>query len=137
MPGLIQRYSASAEHAALLSTRPHTPARARPLAAARTEAASWYAAAVPPPVAPAAHNVTDDATEPIPPPAVELSLAQRTVLDAGVAPDQHKILRTDPSRMGLLAATRYVLSVRTNVVLVVSSACPFCPLPPPPSPRLR
>ncbi|OCH95912.1 hypothetical protein OBBRIDRAFT_830511 [Obba rivulosa] len=56
MPGLVQRYNISAEHAKLLSTRPshqrtshaRSPSAARPLAAARAEATSWYAAAVPP-----------------------------------------------------------------------------------------
>ncbi len=50
---------------------------------------------------------------------------QRAALDRGVAPDPRSVLRTDPRRMGIVSATRYVLRVRTNVVLIVSSACAY------------
>jgi predicted MFS family arabinose efflux permease len=35
------------------------------------------------------------------------------------------VLDADPGRMSLLAATRYVLRVRTNVILIVASACGY------------
>jgi predicted MFS family arabinose efflux permease len=43
----------------------------------------------------------------------------------GVAPDAGLVLEEDPRRMSLLAATRYVLGVRTNVVLILASACGY------------
>src|SRR5919202_890877 len=51
--------------------------------------------------------------------------AQRLSRERGLEPDPELVLRTDPRRMGLLAATRYVLSIRTNIVLIVSSACGY------------
>ena len=49
--------------------------------------------------------------------------AQRVSREKGVAPDQRQVLTRDPQRMGLLAATRYILSIRTNVIMIVASAC--------------
>jgi MFS family permease len=43
----------------------------------------------------------------------------------GVKPDPAQVLDEDPSKMGLIAATRYVLHIRTNVVLIVASACGY------------
>jgi MFS family permease len=51
--------------------------------------------------------------------------AQRLSRERGLEPDPELVLTTDPRRMGLLAATRYVLSIRTNIVLIVSSACGY------------
>jgi MFS family permease len=48
--------------------------------------------------------------------------AQRVSREKGVAPDDHLVLDTDARTMGLIAATRYVLSVRTNVAMIVASA---------------
>jgi MFS family permease len=48
--------------------------------------------------------------------------AQRIAADRGIYPDEALVLREDPRRMGLLSAVRYVLRVRTNVILIVSSA---------------
>lgn len=53
------------------------------------------------------------------------SRAQRAVLASGVEPDPRLVLREDPRRMSLWAAVRYVLRVRTNVVLIVASACGY------------
>lgn len=55
----------------------------------------------------------------------QMTDTQRAAMDRGVEPDPRTILRTDPRRMGILSATRYVLRVRTNVVLIVSSACAY------------
>jgi predicted MFS family arabinose efflux permease len=49
-------------------------------------------------------------------------LARRIVRRKGVAPDRALVLREDPDQMTLADAVRYVLRVRTNVVLIVSSA---------------
>ena len=51
--------------------------------------------------------------------------AQREAARRGVAPDPALVLDQDPRGMGLLATVRYVLAVRTNVVLVVAGACGY------------
>jgi MFS family permease len=43
----------------------------------------------------------------------------------GIEPDPARILDEDPEKMSLIAATRYVLHIRTNVVLIVASACGY------------
>ena len=48
--------------------------------------------------------------------------AQQLAHEKGIEPDPRLVLATDPRRLGLLAAVRYVLSVRTNVVLILASA---------------
>jgi MFS family permease len=48
--------------------------------------------------------------------------AQRIAWERGVEPDPELVLTRNPRRMGLLAATRYVLSIRTNVALILASA---------------
>jgi MFS family permease len=48
--------------------------------------------------------------------------AQRIAADHGITPDETLVLRRDARRMGLISAVRYVLRVRTNVILIVSSA---------------
>jgi MFS family permease len=47
--------------------------------------------------------------------------AQRLALERGIRPDPVLVARADP-KMGFFAAVRYVLAVRTNVVLIVSGA---------------
>jgi MFS family permease len=51
--------------------------------------------------------------------------AQQLARERRVEPDPELVLTTDPRRMGLVAATRYVLRIRTNVVLIVASACGY------------
>lgn len=55
----------------------------------------------------------------------QMTDTQRAAMDRGVEPDPRTVLRSDPRRMGIVSATRYVLRVRTNVVLIVSSACAY------------
>jgi MFS family permease len=52
----------------------------------------------------------------------ELSVAQETVEKRKVAPQPGMVLRSDPTKMGLWEATRYVLRVRTNLILIVASS---------------
>jgi MFS family permease len=52
----------------------------------------------------------------------EATDAQRLVVEHGIEPDPELVLHEDPRRLGLLEAARYVLRVRTNVVLIVASA---------------
>ncbi|MBO0713157.1 MAG: MFS transporter [Acidimicrobiales bacterium] len=51
--------------------------------------------------------------------------AQRLARDKRVRPHAEQVLRGDARRMGLRRAVAYVLSVRTNVILIISSACAY------------
>jgi MFS family permease len=51
--------------------------------------------------------------------------AQHLVRERGIDPDPALVLRQDPRRMNLVAATRYVLAIRTNVFLILASACGY------------
>jgi MFS family permease len=52
--------------------------------------------------------------------------AQRLAQEKGLAPEPELIVAPDEARrMGLVRATRYVLRVRTNVVLIAASACGY------------
>jgi MFS family permease len=51
--------------------------------------------------------------------------AQRVARERGIEPDPSRILREDPRKMGLIKATRYVLSIRSNVILIIASACGY------------
>jgi MFS family permease len=51
--------------------------------------------------------------------------AQRMALDRGLKPDPALVRLASGGRMGLGAAIRYVLRVRTNVALIVSGACGY------------
>jgi predicted MFS family arabinose efflux permease len=50
---------------------------------------------------------------------------QQLVHEAGIEPDPHLVLRGDVRHLNLIAATRYVLRVRTNVILIAASACGY------------
>jgi MFS family permease len=58
---------------------------------------------------------SDDGSDPA-------DLARDAVRDSDVSPQEHMVLRDDPKDMPLRSAVRYVLSVRSNVVLIVASA---------------
>jgi MFS family permease len=51
--------------------------------------------------------------------------AQAEAARRGIEPDPRLVLRTDPRRMGIVDTARYVLAVRSNVVLIVSGACGY------------
>jgi predicted MFS family arabinose efflux permease len=51
--------------------------------------------------------------------------AQRLARESGLGPDSDLVLTRDPRRLGIFAATRYVLRIRTNVVLISASACGY------------
>jgi MFS family permease len=53
---------------------------------------------------------------------VEPSLAPSVVHEKGIEPDPSLVLEDDPGQMSVWAAVRYVLRIRTNVVVIVSSA---------------
>jgi MFS family permease len=48
--------------------------------------------------------------------------AHQAILRRGVQPDPDRVLREDPSTLGVIAAVRYILSVPTNVLMIISSA---------------
>ena len=48
--------------------------------------------------------------------------AQRLARERGVEPDPELVLAEDPGRLHFIAATRYILRIRTNVILIVASA---------------
>jgi hypothetical protein len=50
------------------------------------------------------------------------TVAQRKVDDQNIPPDPDLVLHADPTRLTLWNAGRYVLRVRTNVVLIIASA---------------
>jgi len=51
--------------------------------------------------------------------------AQRLARERGLEPDPELVLTDDPRKLGLAAATRYILRIRTNVVLIIASACGY------------
>jgi MFS family permease len=48
--------------------------------------------------------------------------AQRLARERGVDPDPELVLAEDPGRLGFFSATRYILRIRTNVILILASA---------------
>jgi hypothetical protein len=68
----------------------------------------------------AAHRDLDEEAEPGD--GQEGELARAAASRRGIEPDPNLVLEEDPTRMGLIRATRYILSVRTNFVLIVSQA---------------
>jgi MFS family permease len=48
--------------------------------------------------------------------------AQRLARERGVDPDPELVLARNPRRLGFLSATRYILRIRTNVILILASA---------------
>jgi len=58
----------------------------------------------------AGHSVPDHRTD-----------AQRLALERGIRPDPALVARADP-KMGFFSAVRYVLAVKTNVILIISGA---------------
>ena len=69
------------------------------------------------------------ATEPPPPVAdgevLHETDAQRIARQIELEPDPHLVLDRDPRELGLVEATRYVLRIRTNIILVAASACGY------------
>jgi MFS family permease len=52
----------------------------------------------------------------------QITDAQRIARERGIEPDPELVLTGDPRRMRLPAAVRYVLSIKTNVALILASA---------------
>jgi len=55
----------------------------------------------------------------------EITDAQHLARERGIEPDPKLLLGRDPREMNLIAATRYILSIKTNVALIIASACGY------------
>lgn len=53
------------------------------------------------------------------------NVAHHVSRSKGVEPDLEQVLDSDPRRMGLWQATRYIMSIRTNVAMIVASALSY------------
>lgn len=51
--------------------------------------------------------------------------AQQLARERGIEPHPELVLTRDPRRLGVYAAARYVLRIKTNVVLIAASACGY------------
>ncbi|HEX4862569.1 MAG TPA: MFS transporter, partial [Acidimicrobiales bacterium] len=51
--------------------------------------------------------------------------AQRLAMERGIQPDPDKVVGPEIRSMGIIHAARIVLSIRTNVILIVASACGY------------
>ena len=52
----------------------------------------------------------------------EDEIAQEAIRRRGLQPDPERVLREDPRELPLVAAVRYILSVPTNVLMIISSS---------------
>jgi len=77
---------------------------------------AWFVARLPEPK----RGARDDSAE-----AARQTAAQQLARDRGIEPHPELVLSRDPSRLRLFAAVRYVLRIRTNVVLIAASACGY------------
>ena len=55
----------------------------------------------------------------------QTTAAQELARERGIEPHPELVLREDPRHLNLLDAARYVLRIRTNVVLIIASACGY------------
>jgi len=51
--------------------------------------------------------------------------AQRLARESALEPDPELVLQRDPRELNIVAATRYVLRIKTNIILVAASACGY------------
>jgi MFS family permease len=74
---------------------------------------------------PSAEEVEEEEEEagPVEPPGDKL--AREMVRGRGIEADPELVLRTDPEELALWEAVRYVLRIRTNALLIISSACGY------------
>src|ERR671936_1501043 len=49
-------------------------------------------------------------------------MTQESIRRRGLRPDDKRVLRQDSRALGLVAAVRYILSVPTNVLMIISSS---------------
>jgi len=82
-------------------------------------ALAWLVFRLPEPKRGASGSLAADSPQREGPDAQELARRQR------IDPSEGVVLEEDPRRMNLLGATRYVLRIRTNVILILASACGY------------
>ena len=70
----------------------------------------------------AARRSADAAESEEPQPAETGDLAREAAARMGVEPDPALVLKEDPRTLGLVPAVRYILSIPTNVLMIVSSS---------------
>jgi predicted MFS family arabinose efflux permease len=68
--------------------------------------------------APASPGVDEPGVEPV----AEADLAYDAVRKRGVEPDPRLVLTEDPRQMSLTAAVRYIMSIPTNVLMIIGSS---------------
>jgi len=86
---------------------------------------AWFVARLPEPKRGGREPLIPDGAVPQPQPSSETSdgtPAQLLARENGIEPHDELVLSRDPRRLNLIAATRYILRIRTNVVLIVASA---------------
>src|SRR6266478_5095420 len=85
---------------------------------------AWFVFHLPEPPRTGRRRSRDLSAPEISPQAPDETDAQRLARGQGIAPHDDMVA-ADPARMGLIDATRYVLKVRTNVILIVASAAGY------------
>ncbi|HVW80001.1 MAG TPA: MFS transporter [Mycobacteriales bacterium] len=56
---------------------------------------------------------------------IEDNVAHHVSRHKGIEPEHDQVLDIDPRLMGFWQATRYIMSIRTNVVMIIASACGY------------
>ncbi|HWC34071.1 MAG TPA: MFS transporter [Mycobacteriales bacterium] len=69
------------------------------------------------PTRPVANRIVDDEVD-----EAADNVAHDVSRSKGVEPEQEQVLAVDPKQMGFWQATRYIMSIRTNVAMIVASA---------------
>jgi predicted MFS family arabinose efflux permease len=87
----------------------------------------WVTLRLPEPARQDTVEPADDSEEPWPEheATAHATDVQELVHAAGIEPDPRLVLRGDVRRLNIVAATRHVLRVRTNVILIAASACGY------------
>jgi len=79
-------------------------------------ALAWFVLRLPEP----ARGARDSAAQ-----TPHTTAAQELARERNIEPEPELVLRVDPRQLNLLEAARYVLRIRTNVVLIIASACGY------------
>ncbi|MGH9121951.1 MAG: MFS transporter, partial [Acidimicrobiales bacterium] len=93
---------------------------------------AWFVWRLPEPARGGRRPLFRDGEEPQGPPSLGLGHrpppetdAQRLAREKGITADPNLVLHDDPRRMGLLSATKYLFRIRSQVILIVASACVY------------
>jgi MFS family permease len=83
---------------------------------------AWLVIRLPEPARGGRDALTPHGAEPTADETHDGTAAQQLARERRIEPEQELVLTSDPRRMGFFEATRYILRVRTNVVLILASA---------------